>query len=138
MRIFVSLLCGAIFGAGLYISGMIDPQKVLGFLDIWAIADGGWDPSLAFVMGGGLIVAIPFFQFAKNRDNALCGGKMGLPTNRRIDRKLIVGGLLFGTGWGLVGYCRDLRSARWRLVKPIPSFSSLRCWSGWSSAVLAA
>ncbi|MBV17499.1 MAG: transporter [Thalassospira sp.] len=105
MRIFVSLLCGAIFGAGLYISGMIDPQKVLGFLDIWAIADGGWDPSLAFVMGGGLIVAIPFFQFAKNRDNALCGGKMGLPTNRRIDRKLIVGGLLFGTGWGLVGYC---------------------------------
>ena len=55
MRIFVSLLCGAIFGAGLYISGMIDPQKVLGFLDIWAIADGGWDPSLAFVMGLSLI-----------------------------------------------------------------------------------
>lgn len=54
MRIIVSLICGTIFGFGLYVSAMIDPQKVLGFLDIWAIAEGGWDPSLAFVMGGGL------------------------------------------------------------------------------------
>ncbi|MBC04724.1 DUF6691 family protein [Thalassospira sp.] len=105
MRTIVSLICGMIFGFGLYISGMIDPQKVLGFLDIWAIADGGWDPSLAFVMGGGLAVAIPIFQFAKNRTEAVCGGEMSLPTNRAITTKLIAGGLLFGTGWGLVGYC---------------------------------
>ncbi|AXO12937.1 DUF6691 family protein [Thalassospira indica] len=105
MRIIVSLICGTIFGFGLYISAMIDPQKVLGFLDIWAIADGGWDPSLAFVMGGGLAVAIPIFQFAKNRTEAVCGGEMSLPTNRAITTKLVVGGLLFGTGWGLVGYC---------------------------------
>lgn len=105
MRIFASLLCGLIFGAGLYISQMIDPQKVLGFLDIWAIADGGWDPSLALVMGGGLIVAIPFFRFAKSRSEAVCGGDMSLPTNREINRKLVTGGLLFGIGWGLVGYC---------------------------------
>ncbi len=105
MRILVSLICGTLFGAGLYISGMIDPQKVLGFLDIWAIADGGWDPSLAFVMGGGLIVAMPIFRFAKSRTEAVCGGEMSLPTNRAISKKLMIGGVLFGTGWGLVGYC---------------------------------
>ena len=105
MRNLVSLICGTLFGAGLYISGMIDPQKVLGFLDIWAIADGGWDPSLAFVMGGGLIVAIPVFWFAKGRSEAVCGGDINLPTNRAITKKLVIGGLLFGTGWGLVGYC---------------------------------
>ncbi|MFX4229293.1 MAG: DUF6691 family protein [Porticoccaceae bacterium] len=105
MRILVSLICGTLFGAGLYISSMIDPQKVLGFLDIWAIADGGWDPSLAFVMGGGLAVAMPIFQFAKNCSQAVCGGDMSLPTNKAINRRLILGGVLFGTGWGLVGYC---------------------------------
>ncbi len=105
MRILVSLICGTLFGAGLYISSMIDPQKVLGFLDIWAIADGGWDPSLAFVMGGGLAVAMPIFQFAKKRSQAVCGGDMSLPTNKAINRRLILGGVLFGTGWGLVGYC---------------------------------
>ncbi|WP_033070182.1 DUF6691 family protein [Thalassospira australica] len=105
MRTFVSLICGTIFGFGLYISGMIDPQKVLGFLDIWAIAEGGWDPSLAFVMGGGLAVATPIFMFAKTRSEAVCGGDMGLPTNKSITPKLVLGGLLFGTGWGLVGYC---------------------------------
>ena len=105
MRILVSLICGTLFGAGLYISGMIDPQKVLGFLDIWAIAEGGWDPSLAFVMGGGLIVAMPIFWFAKSRTEAVCGGEMSLPINRAISKKLMIGGVLFGIGWGLVGYC---------------------------------
>lgn len=105
MRILVSLICGTLFGAGLYISGMIDPQKVLGFLDIWAIAEGDWDPSLAFVMGGGLIVAMPIFQFAKHRTEAVCGGDMSLPTNKAINRRLILGAVLFGIGWGLVGYC---------------------------------
>ncbi|MCC9621354.1 YeeE/YedE family protein [Thalassospira sp. MA62] len=105
MRVIASLFCGLLFGAGLYISGMIDPQKVLGFLDIWAIGDGGWDPSLAFVMGGGLIVAIPIFHFAKARGSAMCGGDISQPKNRQIDRPLVIGGLLFGIGWGLVGYC---------------------------------
>ncbi|WP_417803663.1 DUF6691 family protein [Thalassospira lucentensis] len=105
MRILVSLICGTIFGAGLYISGMIDPQKVLGFLDIWAITDGGWDPSLALVMAGGLLVAMPIIQFAKNRREPVCGGEMALPTNHKITRKLILGAVMFGTGWGLVGYC---------------------------------
>ena len=105
MRIIISLICGTIFGFGLYVSEMIDPQKVLGFLDIWAIAEGGWDPSLAFVMGGGLAVALPIFQFAKTRSQAVCGGEMSLPTNRAVTVKLILGGLLFGAGWGLVGYC---------------------------------
>ncbi|WP_417827211.1 DUF6691 family protein [Thalassospira sp.] len=105
MRVIVSLICGTIFGFGLYVSAMIDPQKVLGFLDIWAIAEGGWDPSLAFVMGGGLAVAMPIFQFAKKRSQAVCGGEMNLPSNRAVTIKLILGGLLFGAGWGLVGYC---------------------------------
>lgn len=105
MRMVVSLICGTIFGFGLYISGMIDPQKVLGFLDIRAIADGGWDPSLAFVMAGGLAVATPIFMFAKTRTAAMCGGEIELPTDKSITPRLVLGGLLFGTGWGLVGYC---------------------------------
>ncbi|MFH1805887.1 MAG: DUF6691 family protein [Pseudomonadota bacterium] len=105
MRILSALLCGVLFGAGLAISGMINPQKVLAFLDIAAIASGGWDPSLAFVMGGGLLAALPFFWLARRRAGAICGGDIALPTRRDIDRDLIVGGLMFGAGWGLVGYC---------------------------------
>ncbi|OSQ50297.1 DUF6691 family protein [Thalassospira alkalitolerans] len=105
MRILASLFCGLIFGAGLLISGMIDPQKVLGFLDIAAIANGGWDPSLAFVMAGGLIIAFPIFHFARSQRTAMCGGEIAFPTRRDIDRDLVIGGLLFGIGWGMVGYC---------------------------------
>lgn len=105
MRILASVFCGALFGTGLLISGMTDPQKVLGFLDIAAVQTGGWDPSLAFVMAGGLVVAFPFFRFARSRKNAICGGKVELPTRRDIDRNLVIGGLLFGIGWGMVGYC---------------------------------
>jgi len=105
MRILASVLCGALFGAGLLISGMTDPQKVLGFLDISAIQTDHWDPSLAFVMVGGLVVAFPFFRFAQSRKSAVCGGKIELPRRRDIDHNLVIGGLLFGIGWGMVGYC---------------------------------
>lgn len=105
MRIVVALLCGALLGAGLAVSGMINPQKVLGFLDLGAMMSGGWDPSLALVMGGGLIVGFPLIHWGKTRTAPVCGGTMMLPTKREIDRDLVVGGLLFGVGWGLVGYC---------------------------------
>ncbi|AUG54811.1 DUF6691 family protein [Thalassospira marina] len=105
MRIFGALLCGSLFGAGLALSGMINPQKVLGFLDIAAIINNGWDPSLIFVMAGGLVVAMPFFFWAKSHDTALLGGSITLPTKRTIDRPLIIGSLIFGGGWGLAGLC---------------------------------
>ncbi|RCK53818.1 hypothetical protein TH25_00035 [Thalassospira profundimaris] len=105
MRILGALLCGCLFGAGLALSGMINPEKVLGFLDIAAIPAHGWDPSLIFVMAGGLIIALPFFWWAKWHNTALLGGNISLPTKRTIDRPLIIGSLIFGVGWGLAGLC---------------------------------
>ncbi|WP_339782067.1 DUF6691 family protein [uncultured Thalassospira sp.] len=105
MRILGALFCGTLFGAGLAVSGMINPEKVLAFLDVAAIATNSWDPSLALVMLGGLIVATPFFIWAKTHSNALLGGTVSLPTKRTLDRPLIMGSLLFGVGWGLVGLC---------------------------------
>jgi len=105
MRITGALFCGTLFGAGLAVSGMINPQKVLAFLDIAAITSNSWDPSLALVMLGGLVVAIPFFVWAKPRKNALLGGTITLPVKRKIDRPLVIGSLLFGVGWGLAGLC---------------------------------
>jgi hypothetical protein len=92
---------GLVFGLGLILSGMSNPQKVLGFLDL----AGNWDPSLAFVMGGGVIVAFIAFRLAKRRTQAFFGDAMRLPTARQIDKKLVIGSLLFGAGWGLAGFC---------------------------------
>lgn len=97
----IPLLCGLIFGIGLAVSGMTSPDKVLGFLDI----AGAWDPSLAFVMGGGLLVAIPFYRLARRRGAALSGAPLGEPDETAIDGKLIGGAVLFGAGWGLAGLC---------------------------------
>ncbi|OSQ40284.1 DUF6691 family protein [Thalassospira mesophila] len=105
MRLLAALVCGTLFGAGLAVSGMINPEKVLGFLDIAAIATNSWDPSLALVMAGGLVVATPFFIWAKSQPTALCGGDISLPVKRKIDRPLVIGGLLFGVGWGIAGLC---------------------------------
>lgn len=92
---------GLLFGWGLLISGMTDPGKVIGFLDL----AGTWDPSLAFVMGGGILVGLMGFTVAKKRTRSILGSAMHLPTSRDIDRRLVLGSLTFGAGWGLAGFC---------------------------------
>lgn len=92
---------GLLFGWGLLISGMTDPGKVIGFLDL----AGAWDPSLAFVMGGGVLVGLIGFTVAKKRTRSFLGSAMHLPTSRDIDRRLVLGSLTFGAGWGLAGFC---------------------------------
>lgn len=101
MQLLMALASGLVFGLGLIISGMTDPSKVTGFLDL----AGKWDPSLAFVMGGAILVGLFAFRFAATRSSAILGGPMRLPTARQIDRRLVLGGLTFGVGWGLAGYC---------------------------------
>jgi uncharacterized membrane protein YedE/YeeE len=101
MLAFSSLLVGLIFGLGLLVSGMADPAKVLGFLDL----AGGWDPSLALVMAGAIAVGVVAFHAAARRTVSLLGARLSLPTARDIDRRLVVGSLLFGIGWGIAGFC---------------------------------
>jgi len=96
-----SLLAGTVFGIGLAISGMMNPAKVLGFLDI----AGAWNPTLAFVMGGALLVAAPGFVLMRRRGQTAFGGKLELPSRTDIDARLISGAALFGAGWGLGGLC---------------------------------
>ncbi|QFT54428.1 hypothetical protein FIU95_07655 [Microbulbifer sp. THAF38] len=96
-----ALLAGLIFGLGLLLSGMANPEKVLGFLDI----AGAWDPSLALVMAGAIAVSLPAFQLFKGRKESLLKETLQLPTNTHIDRRLVIGGLMFGIGWGLAGFC---------------------------------
>ena len=92
---------GLIFGLGLAVSGMINPAKVLGFLDI----AGAWDPTLLLVMGGALLVAIPGTHLVTKRPKPLLEGRFQLPTRKDIDVKLVAGAAVFGIGWGLVGFC---------------------------------
>jgi uncharacterized protein len=99
---FVGLLCGLIFGFGLLISSVMQPVKVLGFLDLFG---GAWDPSLAVVMAAALIVAASGYALARRRGRPLFAAKSNWPTTSHIDRRLIVGATLFGVGWGLVGLC---------------------------------
>lgn len=101
MRHLYGFACGLLFGLGLLLSGMVNPAKVLGFLDL----AGLWDPSLALVMGGAIAVGLPAFWLAGRRQRSLLGEAMQLPKHRQIDRRLIGGSLLFGAGWGLVGIC---------------------------------
>ena len=101
MPIFTALLAGLIFGLGLILSGMANPAKVLGFLDL----AGAWDPSLMFVMGGAIGVAFVGFAAAARRKVTPTGEPINLPTARQIDRPLVIGALLFGIGWGITGFC---------------------------------
>ena len=101
MRLLIALLAGLIFGFGLIISGMANPAKVLGFLDLF----GRWDPSLALVMLGAIAAAFAPMQWIKRSGHTLRGKPVTLPVTRQIDRRLIVGSLLFGTGWGIAGFC---------------------------------
>jgi uncharacterized membrane protein YedE/YeeE len=101
MQILIAFLVGLLFGIGLIVGGMTNPAKVQGFLDL----AGSWDPSLAFVMGGAVLVGLVAFRFAGKRERSLLGEAMRLPTARQVDRRLVLGGLTFGIGWGLAGYC---------------------------------
>jgi len=112
MKLLCSLFSGLLFGLGLIVSGMSNPAKVLGFLDL----AGAWDPSLALVMGGAIIVAMPAFWLARRRQRAILGDAMQLPTNRKLDRRLVLGSLAFGLGWGIAGFC------------PGPALVSLLAW----------
>jgi uncharacterized membrane protein YedE/YeeE len=98
---FVAFAIGLLFGLGLIVSRMADPAKVLGFLDL----AGAWDPSLALVMAGAVGIGSIGFFATRRRAESLLGLPMQIPTARGIDRKLVIGGLLFGIGWGLAGFC---------------------------------
>ncbi|KLN63724.1 MULTISPECIES: YeeE/YedE family protein [Vibrio] len=96
------LVSGLLFGVGMTISGMIEPQKVIGFLDVM----GEWDPSLSFVMGGALMVFMPFhWMYIKKKSTAMDGSFMSTPTQNKVDAKLVIGAAVFGLGWGLAGIC---------------------------------
>lgn len=118
MRLVIALISGLIFGLGLILSGMTNPSKVLGFLDL----AGSWDPSLAFVMGGALLVGSVAFPYVLKRPTAFLGDAFRVPTATHIDRRLVLGGLTFGAGWGLAGYC------------PGPALASL--WQGGTKPLL--
>tara|TARA_Y100000590_G_scaffold441064_1_gene567241 strand:+ start:734 stop:1138 length:405 start_codon:yes stop_codon:yes gene_type:complete len=101
MNKLVALFCGTIFGIGLVISQMINPAKVLGFLNVF----GEWDPSLAFVMIGALIISSPLFHLFKNKEKPIFYTSFSISENKEIDKRLIFGSILFGAGWGLAGLC---------------------------------
>ena len=96
-----AFLSGQLFGLGLILSGMADPGKVIGFLDV----AGSWDPSLAFVMAGAILVGFFAFMLAHRRAKSFLGSAMHLPQRRDIDNRLVGGSLVFGIGWGLAGFC---------------------------------
>ena len=101
LRILINLLGGTLFGLGLSISGMMNPAKILGFLDL----AGDWDPTLAFVMGGALLVAIPAFHLIFKRQHPVLVEDFEVPTKKEVDARLLGGAALFGVGWGLGGFC---------------------------------
>jgi uncharacterized membrane protein YedE/YeeE len=101
MRNLLALSAGLLFGLGLIAGGMTDPAKVKGFLDL----AGAWDPSLALVMGGGIAIGVLAFARARSQGTAWSGDPIDLPSSTRIDGRLLVGGVLFGAGWGIGGFC---------------------------------
>ena len=118
----IGLLTGLLFGIGLLISGMTDPTKVQGFLDVF----GAWDISLALVMGGGLMVALVGVQLAKRQQSSWIGTSIEMPTKTTINKKLLIGAMLFGIGWGLVGICPGpgivlLGTGEWQAYVFIPA-----------------
>lgn len=117
MKLVLALFAGVVFGTGIALSGMIDPAKVLNFFDL----AGSWDPSLAFVMGGALIVAAIGYRLVWRRKAPLFGGRFQVPTGTEIDVKLVGGSALFGIGWGIAGFCPGaaipaLGTGRWEVA----------------------
>jgi len=98
---FSATFCGFVFGLGLLVSGMANPAKVLAFLDL----SGAWDPSLALVMVGAVVIAVPGFAIAKRKGMSVLGGPLRIPTTDGIDARLLLGSATFGVGWGLAGIC---------------------------------
>lgn len=121
MRNLVALASGLLFGLGLTTSGMVDPAKVLGFLDV----AGDWDPSLAFVMAAAIPVAALGFAIGRHRAAPVCAARFDAPTRTAVDRRLVAGALTFGVGWGLAGYC------------PGPALASLS-FGGWRALLFVA
>ena len=117
LALVLALVAGCVFGTGLVLSGLADPAKVLAFLDL----AGNWDPSLLFVMGGALLVSGPAFAIARRRGRTLADGPLHLPARGRADRRMVLGSLVFGAGWGLAGYCPGpaLVSLAWGGLKPL-------------------
>jgi uncharacterized protein len=105
MSLIVQFFIGLLFGSGLVVAGMSDPAKVLNFLDVAAIPTGGWDPSLAFVMAGGVIVTFIGYRFVLKRQQPVFDTKFHIPTLKDIDARVIAGPAIFGIGWGLAGFC---------------------------------
>ena len=101
LRATAALASGLVFGLGLAVSGMMNPAKVIGFLDV----AGDWDPTLAFVMIGALLVAVPAYRFIPKRPRPVLEEGFDLPKKQAVDRPLVLGSALFGIGWGLVGFC---------------------------------
>lgn len=101
MSSLIAALSGLLFGIGLLASGMTDPAKVKGFLDLFGL----WDPSLALVMGGAIAVGLIGFTLAAKRTTSWSGEPIDLPKSRVVDLRLVLGGILFGVGWGIAGYC---------------------------------
>ena len=100
-RLITALIIGAVFGIGLAIAGMLNPSKVVGFLDIF----GDWDPSLAFVMGGGVLVNTIGHRFVMKRKAPIQCATFSMPTSTNIEKPLVIGSVIFGVGWGLAGLC---------------------------------
>lgn len=109
MKLILALVTGTLFGLGLAISQMINPEKVLSFLDV----AGDWDPSLALVMAGALAVAIPCFRWTRRHDKPVLGSRFHITNKTALDKPLLLGAAVFGIGWGMTGYC------------PGPAFASL-------------
>jgi uncharacterized membrane protein YedE/YeeE len=105
MRLLTALLAGLVFGAGLTISQMVNPAKVLAFLDFGGIPGGAWDPSLALVMAAALAVTAPAYYFTRRRGRPVFASRLYIPVRRDLDTRLAAGAVLFGVGWGLVGFC---------------------------------
>jgi uncharacterized membrane protein YedE/YeeE len=131
-NLLIALLAGILFGAGLVISGMANPAKVLAFLRI----DAAWDPSLAFVMGGALAITLPGFAWLRRRQKPLFADQFVSPALRPIDRRLVLGALVFGLGWGLAGYCPGPALVSAALLQPMAwVFVPSMLIGGWLSRI---